>query len=100
MYFDKETCEAKIGFTEIGEKKYIFDDNGVLTVKAGTPIINGKKYWFKADGSLGTGWLNLGDWKMYFNTETCEGQMGLNTVGENGICLIKMVFYMLRQVLP
>ncbi|WP_230397868.1 L,D-transpeptidase family protein [Novisyntrophococcus fermenticellae] len=80
MYFDEETCEARIGLTSVGEKRYIFDNNGVMQVYAGTPVINGKKYWFSEDGSLRTGWLNLGNWKMYFEEETCEARIGLSYV--------------------
>lgn len=80
MYFDPETCEARIELTEIDGKRYIFDDNGVMQAAAGTPVINGKKYWFNSDGSLRTGWQRLGSWWMYFDPETCEGQTGLTEI--------------------
>ncbi len=42
MYFDPDTCEARTGLSAVGEKRYIFDDNGVMQSYAGTPVINGK----------------------------------------------------------
>ena len=82
MYFDPDTCEARVGLSAVGEKRYIFDNNGVMQSYAGTPVINGRKYWFSEDGSLRTGWLNLGNWKMYFDPDTCEARTGLSKVGE------------------
>lgn len=54
MYFDSESYEARIGVSTIGTKRYLFDNNGVMQAKAGTPVVNGKKYWFAEDGSLKT----------------------------------------------
>ena len=82
LYFDEITYEGRVGLSEVEGKRYIFDDNGVLVAAAGTPVINGKKYWFAEDGSLQTGWLYLGDWKMYFDEESCEARIGLSTIGE------------------
>ena len=49
---------------------YIFDSNGIAITTSGTPEIDEKKYWIKADGTLGNGWLYLGNWKMYFDPES------------------------------
>lgn len=76
LYFDPNTYEAAIGLKEINGKCYIFNSDGVLYSTSGTPIINGKKYWIKPDGSLGTGWLYLGNWKMYFDPETYTAKTG------------------------
>lgn len=77
LYFDKDTYEAYRELSQIDNKRYLFDQNGVLQAAAGTPVIDGKKYWFAEDGSLQTGWLKLGDWKMYFYDETCEAAVGI-----------------------
>ncbi len=75
LYFDPQNDGAAVTgicqITEDGETKtYAFDDNGINLRTPGTPIINGNKYWIKDDGSLGQGWLYLGNWKMYFDTES------------------------------
>lgn len=78
MYFDETTYTAKTGFAEIDGKTYLFNKNGVMQNYAGTPIIDGKKYWFSLDNaSLKTGWLYLGNWKMYFDPETFEAKTGM-----------------------
>lgn len=81
LYFDPETCEAKTGISEIHGKRYLFDRNGVMQTCAGTPIIEGKKYWIASDGSLCVGWLNLGGWNMYFDPVTCEAAVGKVNIG-------------------
>lgn len=80
MYFDETTCTAKTGLSEIKGKRYMFDSNGVMQGYAGTPIINGKKYWVSEDGSLKTGWLRLGSWTMYFDTTTCAAATGVTRI--------------------
>ncbi len=82
MYFDPETYTAKTGLTVIDNKTYMFDSNGVMQTKSGTPIINGEKYWINTDGSLNAGWLYLGDWKMYFDPETYTAKTGLTVIEE------------------
>ena len=69
MYFDPETYQASTGIKEIDGKNYLFDANGVLK-ESGTVNYDGKKYYIKADNTLGSGWLQLGNWKMYFDPET------------------------------
>ena len=75
MYFDPETYAAGVGFREIGGKMYLFNSDGVMQNYAGTTLINlngeNKKYWFSTDdASLKTGWLTLGNMKLYFDPET------------------------------
>ena len=53
---------------ETGTHTYIFDSNGVARKTPGTPLIDGKKYWIKSDGTAASGWLYLGSWKMYFDS--------------------------------
>lgn len=78
MYFDPETGIAKTGFAEIEGKTYLFNSSGVMQNYAGTPIIDGKKYWFSLDNaSLKTGWLYLGNWKMYFDPVTYAAKTGI-----------------------
>ena len=77
MYFNTETFEAVTGLNSIDGKRWLFDSNGMLYAKSGTPVVEGSKYWFTDDGSLGTGWLNMGSWKMYFDPETCKGATGI-----------------------
>ena len=55
---------------ETGTHTYIFDSNGVARKTPGTPLIDGKKYWIKSDGTAASGWLYLGSWKMYFDSTT------------------------------
>lgn len=82
MYFDPKTGEAKTGMVDIDGKKYLFNNDGVMQNYAGTPVINGKKYWFSTDGaSLKTGWLNLGLWKLYFDSVTYEAKTGMADIG-------------------
>ena len=76
LYFDSETYECATGIKEIDGEKYLFDSNGILQT-SGTPIVNGEKYWIKSDGSFGSGWLYLGDWKMYFVPETNTASIGI-----------------------
>ena len=77
MYFDPSSGAASVGMKDINGKRYLFNSDGVMQTYAGTPIINGKKYWFSTDdASLKTGWLNLGNWKMYFDPETYEAKTG------------------------
>lgn len=78
MYFDEETGEAYTGLSEIGGKLYLFSSSGILHEEGGTPVINGKKYWMNADGSLGVGWKKLGSWTMYFDKETGEAHTGIS----------------------
>lgn len=80
LYFDPETYVAATGVTEIDGKTYLFDSNGVWQSKAGTPIVNGKKYWVQTDGTLGSGWMYLTKWKMYFDPTTYEAKVGLNEI--------------------
>lgn len=74
MYFDPDTYRAYTaadGIVTIDGKQYLFDSNGVMQNYAGTTVIDGNKYWFSTDGaSLKTGWLYLGNWKLYFDPET------------------------------
>lgn len=72
LYYDPENNGAAIQncIAEIDQKSYYFDSNGIAMKSTGTPVINNKKYWIKSDGSLGTGWLYLGKFKLYFDPET------------------------------
>ena len=36
-----------------------------------------KKYWIADEGYLKSGWLNLGNWKMYFDPETYAARTGI-----------------------
>ena len=81
MYFDTETYTAKKGFSVIDGKTYLFNSDGVMQNYAGTTIIDGKKYWFSDDNaSLKTGWLDLGQWKLYFDPETFAAKTGLSEI--------------------
>lgn len=80
MYFDPETGKANTGLSEAEGKLYLFTESGVLREESGTPVIDGKKYWMNTDSSLGTGWKQLGSWKMYFDEETGEARTGLSEV--------------------
>ena len=81
MYFDPETYEAAKGFTEIDGKMYLFNNDGVMQSFAGTPVINGEKYWFSTDnGSLRSGWLYLLNWKMYFDPVTYTAAVGFKEI--------------------
>ncbi len=42
MYFDPNTCQARIGLSVVEGKRYMFDNNGVMQSYAGTSVINGK----------------------------------------------------------
>lgn len=78
MYFDMESGKAKTGMADIDGKRYLFNSDGVMQSYAGTPVINGKKYWFSTDdASLKSGWLYLNNWKMYFDPETYEAKTGM-----------------------
>ena len=76
MYFDPVTYAAATGITKVGEKAYLFDENGVEVLRSRTEVINGKIYWFQPDGSLMSGWCQLGDWTMYFDPDTYEAAVG------------------------
>ena len=76
MYFDPQTFEAAIGITLVDGKAYMFDENGVEILKSRTEIINGSKYWFQPDGSLMSGWVTLGVWRMYFDPQTYKAATG------------------------
>ncbi len=69
LYFDKNTYKGAAGVTTIDGKTYLFDSNGILRT-SGTPLVDGKKYYIAADNTLKSGWLYLGNWKMYFDTTT------------------------------
>ena len=80
MYFDPVTYAASTGLTEIDGKVYIFDANGVMQTASGTPVIDGSKYWINSDGSLSSGWLNMGSWRMYFDPEDYTAAIGLTGI--------------------
>lgn len=80
MYFDPVTFTAKKGLVSIGDKHYIFNDDGVSLAAAGTPIINGKKYCFNSDGSLRSGWITFNGWQMYFDPTTFQGASGVSSI--------------------
>ena len=80
MYFDPVTYEAKTGLVNIEGEAYLFNSDGVMQGYAGTPVINGKKYWFASEGYLRFGWLHLGNWKMYFDPKTYEARTGLTNI--------------------
>ncbi len=81
MYFDPQTYEAAIGITSIDGKAYMFDENGVEILNSRTEVINGSKYWFQPDGSLMSGWVTLGVWRMYFDPHTYKAATGTVTIG-------------------
>ncbi len=66
LYFDPETYKGAAGITSIDGNNYLFDGNGILKT-SGTPVVNGKKYYIGADNTIRSGWLYLGNWKMYFD---------------------------------
>ncbi len=73
MYLDPDNNGAAIMgcIANVDSRLYLFDENGLAKKSAGTPVVNGNKYWIKDDdGTLGTGWLYLGNWKMYFDPDT------------------------------
>lgn len=72
LYYDPENNGAAIEdcIAEIDGKPYYFDPNGIVMDSTGTPVVNSKKYWIQSDGSLGTGWLYLGKFKLYFDPDT------------------------------
>ncbi len=76
MYFDPYTFETAVGITLIDGKAYMFDENGVEILQSRTEVINGSKYWFQPDGSLMSGWVTLGVWRMYFDPETYKAATG------------------------
>ena len=83
MYFDPDTFCAKTAsdkVVDIDGEKYLFNEDGVMQTFAGTTIVNGAKYWFSDEGVLKCGWLILGDWKLYFDTQTYEGATGLKEI--------------------
>ena len=94
MYFDPETYQAATGITHVDGKAYLFDENGVEILKSRTEVINGKKYWFQPDGTLMSGWCDLGDWQMYFDPVTYEAAVGYKYIDsdeyyfdENGVLI-------------
>lgn len=80
MYFDPETYAARIGMTDIDGCRYLFNSDGVMETLPGTPVIDDKKYWFSTEGYLKTGWLYLGQWKMYFDPKTYAAKVGLSDI--------------------
>lgn len=66
-YFDENGIMA-IGFKKILGKSYCFDGSGVMYAGA-TPIIDGKKYAFDGNGVQFFGWIELGNYRFYFNPE-------------------------------
>ncbi|MDD3277362.1 MAG: DUF5722 domain-containing protein [Lachnospiraceae bacterium] len=67
LYFDPQNQGiAASGITTIDGTLYLFDDNGVKLKGNGTPIVGGRKYYL-INGIITTGWLQLGQWKMYFD---------------------------------
>lgn len=83
MYFDPSTLwarNASDGVVDIDGEKYLFNEDGVMQTFAGTTIVNGAKYWFSDDGTLKCGWLTLGDWKLYFDTDTYKGAVGIKEI--------------------
>lgn len=78
MYFDEATGAAHTGLTEIEGELYLFSASGILHEEGGTPVIDGKKYWINADGSLGVGWKRLGSWTMYFDRSTGAAHTGIS----------------------
>ncbi|MDD3279635.1 MAG: N-acetylmuramoyl-L-alanine amidase [Lachnospiraceae bacterium] len=86
---------ASVGFTTIGNKKYYFDTNGIMSA-SGMPIINNKKYMINKDGSIYQGWLQLTSaWRLYMNPDdNGAAVMGFQTIDhtkyyfdQNGIML-------------
>ena len=87
MYFNTYThaaYTANDGLVDIDGHKYLFDSNGVMQTYAGTTVINGAKYWFAEEGYLRSGWLTIGEWKLYFDTETYQCATGMTRIdGKN-----------------
>ena len=46
-----------------------FNSDGIV-LQNGTPVVNGEKYYCSATGELKTGWLTLGNMRLYFDPET------------------------------
>ena len=81
LYFDPEDDGAAVtGLKAIGEKVYLFNGDGLLYQTSGTPAMDGKKYWTNEDGSVNNGWLQLGEWKMYFDPQSYEAKTGLSDI--------------------
>lgn len=83
MYFDPETYKCATGVSDVEGKRYIFDSNGVLIKGTGTFIHNGKKYAYDGNGNAITGWLILGNWKMFFDKSTGEAAIGITKLNGN-----------------
>ncbi len=86
LYFDPETYQAAIGFTEIDGANYLFDSNGVKITKNGLIVSNGKKYYIDSDGNAVTGWATVGSWRMYFDPSSGAAAKGIRTI-EEAICV-------------
>lgn len=81
LYFDPANGgAAATGVYSANGKTYLFDDNGILFREAGTPMFKGKRYWTNADGSLNSGWLSFGNWKLYFKPDSFEGAAGVTEI--------------------
>ena len=87
MYFDPSTFWARTvsdKVVDIKGQKYLFNADGVMQTFAGTTVINGAKYWFAEEGYLKCGWLTLGNWTLYFDTETYQCATGITQIdGKN-----------------
>lgn len=85
LYFDPKSNGAAVtGFKDIDSKTYYFDANGIMQT-AGMPIISGKKYYVKNDGSFHKGWLQLTTtWRLYCDPKDNGAVLtGFQTVGGN-----------------
>ncbi len=80
MYFDPSTYQGAVGITTVNGKRLIFDSNGLLVSGSGTFVVNGKKYCIDGNGNAVTGWVKLGNWKMYFDPTTGEAAVGKKTI--------------------
>ena len=63
-FFGENTFKMFIGWVEsISGKVYYLDTNGIM--KFGNATIDGNNYYFYDDGSLSSGWYNIGNEKFY-----------------------------------
>ena len=87
-YYDDNGLEG-YGFTEIGDKRYLFSptDHKMMTGLIGSFVTDGYYYFSPEDGSLQTGFVNIDGQEHYFDPDT--GFMATGWVEVEGV---KMFF--------
>ena len=72
--------ERVIGFANIDNNAYFFDDSGAM--QTGWQDIQGSTYYFGADGVMQTSWIEL-DGNKYYLTAEGKLQTGWQTIGDS-----------------